>query len=441
MPTLSAHCVIIGAGIHGLSTAWHLAKRRNRGDDIIIVDKTGIGAGASGIACGVVRNNYFQSAMRELMAHSVGLWEAHAADLSYHSVGYLQISPESMRADVEKIHAEQRAIGYDSEFIVGAGESNRYLRGIFEDWQAPGVTSVLHEKRGGYANNQASLRGLAQKAKAAGVRIIEGATVTGFQQESATQAIRAVQIEQAGDPQSIPCEQVIIAAGPWVKTFWDHLSLPDTITVKNGATTRDDIPMWRYWALQEGTLAIPPATLTDNAGHPPPVTHLDSDEPLTIDGKIIREKWGIYYKPDFHFNGIQGGAAPYEIPRPAAAITVDPYGPESPEFIVGEDFAQMWTAALAFAQKRFEGKAHLFNKAPSGGIGCFTADSFPIFDRFRDNAYFIADSNHGYKMLGVGALVAEELQGHEHPLLKPFRFSRYAEGRLHEVSNSPFPWS
>ena len=90
------------------------------------------------------------------------------------------------------------------------------------------------------------------------MRIIEGATVTGFQQESATQAIRAVQIEQAGNPQNIPCEQVIIAAGPWVKTFWDHLSLPDTITVKNGATTRDDIPMWRYWALQEGTLAIPP---------------------------------------------------------------------------------------------------------------------------------------------------------------------------------------
>jgi glycine/D-amino acid oxidase-like deaminating enzyme len=68
--------VIIGAGIHGLSTAYHLAlelkaRRKGSGEDIVIVDKSGVAAGATGIACGVVRNNYFQPAMRELMAHSV----------------------------------------------------------------------------------------------------------------------------------------------------------------------------------------------------------------------------------------------------------------------------------------------------------------------------------------------------------------------------------
>ena len=64
-----------------------------------------------------------------------------------------------------------------------------------------------------------------------------------------------------------------------------------------------------------------------------------------------------------------------------------------------------------------------------------------MFDRFRDNVYVIADSNHGYKMIGVGELVARELLGERRVLLEPFRFSRYAEGRLHPVSNSPFPWS
>ncbi|MDH3692649.1 MAG: FAD-dependent oxidoreductase, partial [Gammaproteobacteria bacterium] len=73
--------LIIGAGIHGLSTAYHLARalkarRQGGGADILVVDKTGLGAGASGIACGVVRNNYFQPAMRELMAHSVNVWES-----------------------------------------------------------------------------------------------------------------------------------------------------------------------------------------------------------------------------------------------------------------------------------------------------------------------------------------------------------------------------
>ena len=53
----------------------------------------------------------------------------------------------------------------------------------------------------------------------------------------------------------------------------------------------------------------------------------------------------------------------------------------------------------------------------------------------------IADANHGYKMLGVGHLVAQEILGQESELLKPFRFNRYANGELHPTSNSPFPWS
>jgi Glycine/D-amino acid oxidases (deaminating) len=93
--------VIIGAGIHGLSTAYHLAKHlkasgAGTGADITVVDKENIAAGASRIACGVIRNNYFQPAMRALMAHSVSLWEQHADILHYHPVGYMQISPESM---------------------------------------------------------------------------------------------------------------------------------------------------------------------------------------------------------------------------------------------------------------------------------------------------------------------------------------------------------
>ena len=59
----SVSYVIVGAGIHGLSSAWHLAlelKARGRGSgkDIVVLDKTGPGAGASGIACGCVRNFY-----------------------------------------------------------------------------------------------------------------------------------------------------------------------------------------------------------------------------------------------------------------------------------------------------------------------------------------------------------------------------------------------
>src|SRR6476620_2289274 len=182
----SVKYAIIGAGIHGLSTAFHLAQMlkksgRGSGEDILVVDKTAIAAGASGIACGVVRNNYFQPAMRQLMAHSVEVWESDAEAFSYHPVGYMQISPEVMHDDVASIAKSQKEIGYPSELIAGAAESMKDMKRLFGDWQAKGITSVLHEKKGGYANNQASMRGLATKAENEGVQILPGVKVTGFQ--------------------------------------------------------------------------------------------------------------------------------------------------------------------------------------------------------------------------------------------------------------------
>jgi len=137
--------VVIGAGIHGLSTAWHLARElRARGlgggQDIVVIDKRGVGAGASGIACGVIRNNYFQPAMRELMAHSVSVWESDPDAFAYHPVGYMQIAPEAMHSDVAKIFAEQRAIGYPSTLVEGEPDCRAYMVNMFDDWQAPGIT-------------------------------------------------------------------------------------------------------------------------------------------------------------------------------------------------------------------------------------------------------------------------------------------------------------
>ncbi len=441
-----AKYVIIGAGIHGLSTAWHLAekiKKNGNGsnNDIVVIDKGGISSGASGIACGVVRNNYFQPAMRELMAHSVNVLESDPKKFSYHPVGYMQISPESMREDVTTIYEQQKAISYESTFIEGEKNSTEYMKGIFDDWQAQGITSVLHEKRGGYANNSAAIYGIADKAEALGVKIITGTEVTGFKRGSNSKAVTGVETSKG----TIDCEQVVIGAGPWVKTFWDKLELPNKISIKDEkGNLHNDLPMWKYWFLTEGVLGVDPNFLKTNDGKMPPVIHVDSDAPLysDIDKSLITDKmWGIYYKPDFNFNGVQGGASPYELNKPADEVKVDPYGIDSPEYQTMDEFAHMWCSALAHCQKRFEGKINVYHKGPSGGLGCFTPDSFPVFDRFCENVYFIADSNHGYKMIGVGELVADEMLGKERDLLKPFRFNRYEKGELHPTSSSPFPWS
>ncbi len=311
--------LVVGAGIHGLSTAYHLAKElkahgRGSGKDILVIDKKAIGAGASGIACGVVRNNYFQPAMRRLMAHCVSIWERHAETLSYHSVGYMQISPESMHAQVGTIYEQEKAIGYPSVFIEGAKDCDRYMKDMFTDWQAKNITSVLHEKKGGYANNMRSMEGLAALARAEGVRIETGVKVIGFERANgASSAVRAV----ITDKGKIKCDEVIVGVGPWVKQIWDMLQLPEAITVKGrDGKLYHDRQMWTFWSLQEGTLGVDPRLQRTNAGDMPPVIHVDTDAPLydDRDGSLITDKlWGIYYKPDFYFGGVQGGAMPFPI--------------------------------------------------------------------------------------------------------------------------------
>ena len=64
-----------------------------------------------------------------------------------------------------------------------------------------------------------------------------------------------------------------------------------------------------------------------NDGKNPPVIHVDSDNPLyslNDPQKLCSEVWGIYYKPDFCFHGLQGGAMPYIIDKKSEDVKVDP---------------------------------------------------------------------------------------------------------------------
>ena len=341
-----AKYVIIGAGIHGLSTAWHLAqkikKNGNSSDnDIVVIDKSEIASGASGIACGVVRNNYFQPAMRELMAHSVNVWENNAKDFKYNSVGYLQISPELMHQDVSTIYEQQKAIGYDSEFIEGEKDCSNYMKTIYHDWQAKEITSVLHEKKGGYAFNKDSIIAIGKKAENHGAKILTGVKVTGFKKGSNSKAITGVETDKG----VIDCEQVIVGVGPWVRDIWNMLELPQTANIKSKDGKIHETPMWKYWFLQEGVIGVEADFLKTNDGKAPPVTHVDSTSPLYSDkdGKLITDKmWGIYYKPDIEGLGVQGGTSPYIVDKHFNEVAVDPYGLESKEYQTTDTFSEMW---------------------------------------------------------------------------------------------------
>jgi hypothetical protein len=308
------------------------------------------------------------------------------------------------------------------------------MREIFPDWRARGLTAALHEHQGGFAFNSPSMIGLARKAEAEGVTILPGTEVKGF--DLSNGGVQAVDTNRG--PTTV--DQVVVAVGPWIKQLWTMLGLPNRIDVTTpDGQVHPDLDMWTYWKLQEGEVRVDPKEYVTAAGDTPPVLHVDSTQPLCSDrdGSLITdEHWGIYFKQDRR--GVQGGAVPVKIGPEAQ---VDPYGPASPHYTVGPEFADYWTAGLAHCMERFDGCSVAYHKAPSGGIGAFTVDNFPVFDYMLPNVYVIADSNHGYKMIGVGKEVARVMMGEHSDVLYPFRFERYRQGDLHPTSSSPFPWS
>src|SRR5215208_6365958 len=311
----STSVLVVGAGVHGLSTAWHLAAK---GEDVLVVDKAGIAAGASGIACGVVRNNYFQPAMSELMAACVEIWESDPETLHYHGSGYIALGPAAQEPDLAEVHERHQRIGYDSELVRGEKAVEAHMRALYPDWRAQGLTVCLHEHRGGFAFNRESMLGLGDKARAAGAETIEGVEVTGFQRDNAGAVTRVR--TSAGH---IDVEQVVVAVGPWVPQLWSMLDLPDRLDVHqpDGSVVPDQ-PMWTYWYLQEGEAAFDPGEFVTADGSPSPVLHVDSDVPLrAADGMLVTdEPWGVYFKPDRE--SVQGGASPLTV---GPEFTVDPY--------------------------------------------------------------------------------------------------------------------
>src|ERR687885_490631 len=196
VPSARAY-VVVGAGIHGLSTAYHLAKQlRDRGlgsgNDVVVLEKSRPGAGASGIACGVVRNNYFQPAMSELMQACVEVWESQAERLSYNPVGFITVAPSVQEPDLVETFERQERIGYDSELHTGEREVADHMRELFPDWRAQGLTACLHEHQGGFAFNRDAVAGLLGLAQEEGVQVVTGVEVTGFESGS-DDAIAAVE--------------------------------------------------------------------------------------------------------------------------------------------------------------------------------------------------------------------------------------------------------
>ncbi|MBI1778659.1 MAG: FAD-binding oxidoreductase [Proteobacteria bacterium] len=438
----SVDYVVVGAGIHGLSTAWHLAmeleaKGKGSGADVVVLDKTGVGAGASGIACGCVRNLYMTEPLHAILRHYVDVWSYDPVAFGFQQVGYVSAGEANQAEDYERLAASQKRVGYHSEVHHGK-DAKKFLRNIWPDFKTDGIDVVLHEKISGYAGTRQAVSGLAQKCKDHGVRILAGIEVEGY--DTTNGRVSAVRTNK-GD---IRCDAVIWGLGAWTPKHWAMLGKADTIEARYADGEAQKKDMWTYWRLLEGEVYTPDFTYRTAEDRDPPVLHVELMNTPLIDqmtGKELSDNVYIYWKNGaerMDRPGIQGGTMPIKIGPKAAT---DPYGHANDEYQADAWFADYMTSAMGQLMGRFQKCRPHFRERRNGGVGAFTPDNVPIFDWVAPNVYMIADSNHGFKMTGVGKLVARMMVGGNRVSeLLPFALDRFQKGKTFGKSNSHCPW-
>ena len=125
----------------------------------------------------------------------------------------------------------------------------RYMQGLFDDWQARNITSVLHEKTRRLCQQHGFDRtALPPRRRRRACGSSTGVEVTGFEFGSNSRRGHARSSPTQG---RIACDYVVVGVGPWINRIWNMLELPKRITVKGrDGKLHDGVRMWKYWCLR-----------------------------------------------------------------------------------------------------------------------------------------------------------------------------------------------
>jgi sarcosine oxidase subunit beta len=205
--------VIVGGGSHGLATAYYLAKRHGI-RDIAILEKSYIGAGASGRNTTIIRSNYRTPEGAAFYGESVRLYERLSNELDFNLMfsqhGHLTLahSDRAMitmqeRAEVNKLLGINSSVVHPPRIAELCPELDLSQRPAYP------IVGALYHPPGGIIRHDAVVWGLARAADRLGVEIHPATEVTGFEREGGR--ITAVETSRG----RVECGQVVSATAGW----------------------------------------------------------------------------------------------------------------------------------------------------------------------------------------------------------------------------------
>ncbi len=224
----SYEVVIIGGGVHGLATAYYLAK--NHGiRNVAVLDKAYLGSGGSGRNTAIIRSNYLTPEGVRFYDRSLKLYESLSDDLNFNVMfsqrGHMTLAHNDSSLRTMRWRAEVNKLqGIDSE-VIDPAEIKKlapYLD-TSEDVRYP-ILGALYHPPGGIIRHDAVVWGYARGADAAGVELHQGTEVTAI--ETRGDAVTGVQTNRG----HISAPVVVNCTAGWSTLISDMVGVDMPIT-------------------------------------------------------------------------------------------------------------------------------------------------------------------------------------------------------------------
>jgi sarcosine oxidase subunit beta len=204
----TAEVVIIGGGVMGVSTAYHLARRGGR--DVLLLEKAEFfGQGATGQCAGGIRHQFSTEVNVRLSIHSIRMLERFPEEIGQevglNQCGYLLLlSTDQDVAMFRENVALQHRLGVATRWL-SVDDIARLVPQVNLD----GILAATFYQRDGLADPGSVVQGYVGQARRLGATLLNGVEVASIQVEGGR--VRSVVTNQG----EVAAPVVVIAAGPW----------------------------------------------------------------------------------------------------------------------------------------------------------------------------------------------------------------------------------
>ena len=208
-PALPSHAetVVIGGGIIGCSTAYHLARYGMR--DVALLERSKFGSGTTWHSAAMVRQLRSTNSLTQLVRYSAELYQSLEAETGQ-STGWMSCGSLSIAAHPDRLTHIRRQASLARAFGIEAHEVDRSK--VQELWpiaETGDVIAGIHSPSDGRVSPMDTLAALIKGARSYGAKLFEDTAVLDFEMTNGrVTALRTT----AG---TIKCEKVVLCAGLW----------------------------------------------------------------------------------------------------------------------------------------------------------------------------------------------------------------------------------